>query len=50
MLELASQRIPHVERIDHALPVRGHLREVDVDETTPRPALELLADLKKLAE
>jgi len=26
------------------------LREVDVNETTPRQALELLADLKKLAE
>ena len=26
------------------------LKEIDVDETTPRAALELLAELKRLAE
>jgi len=30
--------------------IAKRLREIDIDETTPRQALELLADLKKLAE
>ena len=30
--------------------LRQRLKEIDVDETTPRQALELLAELKKLAE
>jgi DNA mismatch repair protein MutS len=31
-------------------PVSQRLREIDVDETTPRAALELLAELKRLSE
>ena len=30
--------------------VRQRLRAVDIDDTTPRQALELLAELKKLAD
>jgi len=30
--------------------IARRLRDIDVDETTPRQALELLAELKKLAE
>jgi len=30
--------------------ISKRLREIDVDETTPRQALELLAELKKLAD
>jgi DNA mismatch repair protein MutS len=35
---------------EHADAVTQRLKDVDVDETTPRQALELLAELKKLAE
>jgi len=34
--------------VDHE--IANRLREIDVDNTTPRQALELLAELKKLAE
>jgi len=30
--------------------IAKRLREIDIDETTPRQALELLAGLKKLAD